>query len=130
MCLQHQQLQPTARHLARPTRSTASGGADAAAPALRCRQGCVVYSLGSFDDFTFEAAVLQRTACTVHVFDPTVLPSEMRRREEVLNGDGPVRVRWHSIGISDEDTDHSSCAVSSFPSPPIRGATWSANAAC
>lgn len=78
----------------------------------------MVYSLGSFDDFTFEAAVLQRTACTVHVFDPTVLPSEMRRREEVLNGDGPVRVRWHSIGISDEDTDHSSCASSSFSLPP------------
>lgn len=57
--------------------------------------------------------MLERTPCDIHVFDPTVLPSQMREREALLNGDGPTRVTWHSIGLSNVDTDESTCA-----SPP------------
>lgn len=34
--------------------------------------GCVVYSLGSNNDFSFEEAVLAQTRCTVHTFDCTI----------------------------------------------------------
>ena len=34
--------------------------------------GCVVYSLGSNLDFSFEVAVLQMSSCTIHTFDCTV----------------------------------------------------------
>lgn len=62
--------------------------------------------------------MLERTPCEVHVFDPTVLPSQMREREELLNGDGPTRIRWHSIGISDTDTDEYRCAPRFTSVPP------------
>lgn len=57
--------------------------------------------------------MLARTPCEIHVFDPTILPSQMREREVLLNGDGPTRVKWHSIGVSDIDTDESACASQS-----------------
>lgn len=69
-----------------------------------CREGCVVYSLGSFFAFDFEYELLNRTACDIHVFDPTVLPSQLRQREAQLNAGLPRRrIWWHSIGIAGAD---------------------------
>ena len=34
--------------------------------------GCLVYSLGSAGDTSFEEVMINRTACSVHTFDPTL----------------------------------------------------------
>ena len=78
------------------------------------REGCIIYSFGSLSDFSFEQETLARTKCEIHVFDPTVKPSDMRAREALLNGDGPKRVTWHSVGVSNVDEDASACVP---PSP-------------
>ena len=75
-----------------------------------CREGCVIYSFGSENDFSFEAEMLNRTVCDIHVFDPTVLPSNLRARETLLNGQLPRRrIWWHSVGISNQDNKSGSC---------------------
>lgn len=80
------------------------------------REGCIIYSFGSFSDFSFEQETLARTKCEIHVFDPTVKPSDMRQREALLNGAGPKRVTWHSVGVSNVDEDASACVP---PSPVL-----------
>lgn len=80
------------------------------ARALR-RPGCVVYSFGSDNQVRFERRMLERTACDVHVFDPTVRASEMRRREERMNAALPrQRVWFHNWGVGGEDNPRASCA--------------------
>ena len=36
--------------------------------------GCLVYSLGSAGDTSFEEIIINKTACEVHTFDPTLSP--------------------------------------------------------
>ena len=69
----------------------------------------MIYSFGYKADFSFEKEALEKTKCEVHVFDPTMAPSRMRQREQLLNGEGPKRITWHSIGVSDADDDNSKC---------------------
>jgi hypothetical protein len=67
----------------------------------------VIYSLGSSYDYSFEEAMMKRTSCEIHVFDPTITPSKMREREQLLNGEGEKRVTWHAWGVSDVDDEDS-----------------------
>ncbi len=80
--------------------------------------GCIVISVGSHDDWDFEAAVFEKTKCTVHTFDCTVgaeasPPNRIRARvslhrlcvgarDEVL--DGRAFASWqtllHSINLT------------------------------
>lgn len=83
-----------------------------------CRPGCVVYSFGSDYQVRFERKMLERTACEVHVFDPTVLASEMRRREERMNAGLPrQRVWFHNWGVGGETNPRASCAPLALPDP-------------
>ena len=67
--------------------------------------------MGSFDLYQFEAELLNRTVCDIHVFDPTVLPSRLRAREQELNAGLPRRrIWWHSIGIAKADDEGGTCA--------------------
>lgn len=60
--------------------------------------------MGSFEQYQFEATLLNRTVCDIHVFDPTVLPSRLREREAELNTGLPKpRIWWHSFGIAATD---------------------------
>lgn len=80
-----------------------------------CSPGCVVYSIGSYSEFSFESELLNRTNCDIHVFDPTVLPSKLREREAQLNRGLPRRrIWWHSIGIGIKDDESGVCAPSAF----------------
>jgi hypothetical protein len=64
----------------------------------------VIYSVGSFDLYNFEATLLNHTVCDIHVFDPTVVPSRLREREVELNSRLPQRrIWWHSFGIAAAD---------------------------
>jgi Methyltransferase domain len=82
---------------------------------LVCSEGCVIYSVGSNNKVGFEAELLNRTACDVHVFDPTVPQSALRAREVQLNtGLSRRRIWWHSVGLSHEDIEHGSCAPQLF----------------
>jgi hypothetical protein len=72
----------------------------------------VIYSVGSFDLYNFEATLLNRTVCDIHVFDPTVLPSRLREREAELNSRLPKsRIWWHSFGIAAADNPSGTCAL-------------------
>jgi len=54
------------------------------------RNKCLVYSFGLADDITFENE-LSDLGCTVHAYDPTVTPPEIKN---------PEIVHFHSIGLS------------------------------
>lgn len=57
---------------------------------------CVVYSLGSNNDFTFERSILERLPlCEIHTFDHTIVLKKERKPEEV---------HFHSWGIGSEDS--------------------------
>ena len=59
---------------------------------LRARDtDCLIYSVGSFDDFSFEEAIMQdvSSACEIHVFDHTV--SNPRNK--------PCGVHFHPWGL-------------------------------
>lgn len=64
-----------------------SGLADLRAP-------CVIYSLGSNGDFSFEAAVVRASPCEVHTLDCTLAaaPNSL-----------PERVHFHALCLGDED---------------------------
>ena len=51
--------------------ATSTGSSAAAAPAPPIGAGCVVYSLGSDGDFSFDMAAA-RIGCEVHTFDPSL----------------------------------------------------------
>jgi hypothetical protein len=57
------------------------------------RKGCVVYSFGSDGDTTFEQDILQRTKCSVHIFDPSLSESD---QQKVLSVPGIV---LHTYGL-------------------------------
>jgi hypothetical protein len=81
--------------------------------------------MGSFSEFSFEAELLNRTTCDIHVFDPTVLPSKLREQEARLNDGLPRRrIWWHSVGIGNKDDESGVCApsavVSATPAPADR----------
>ncbi|KAK9819754.1 hypothetical protein WJX72_001973 [[Myrmecia] bisecta] len=65
------------------------------------RPACVVYSFGSDGETSFEEAVIDKTLCQVHVFDPT-LDAAKRRHVQKLTEQEP-RLHFHSYGISDRD---------------------------
>ncbi len=52
---------------------------------------CLIYSVGSFDDFSFEEAIMQNvsSACEIHVFDHTVLNPQNK----------PCGVHFHPWGL-------------------------------
>jgi hypothetical protein len=54
---------------------------------------CLVYSLGSAGDTTFEEEFLNRTECEVHTFDPSLPPDT---QDAVLGREGLI---FHSVGI-------------------------------
>ena len=68
--------------------------------ALLSTPGCVVYSMGSNGDTSFEQAMLRDTACTVHTFDPTLNDTTA----------GSVRavpgLHFQGIGLSHTDGEH------------------------
>lgn len=49
-------------------------------PAIAADDKCLVYSVGSHGEVEFEKAMLLRTACEVHTFDPTVELTEHHTR--------------------------------------------------
>ena len=55
--------------------------------------GCLVYSLGSAGDTSFEDAMMQSTVCEVHTFDPT-LPSEVQAAVQ-----SNQKLHFHNIGV-------------------------------
>lgn len=61
-------------------------------------KSCLVYSVGSNNDFTFEEAVLKYISmdCEIHIFDPTIgeHPSEKPNYENVV---------FHPWGLADND---------------------------
>ena len=63
------------------------------------RPGCVVYSFGSNGDTSFEEAVLNRTACAVFTFDPTLAPAVQARVEAVPG------ITFQAVGLSAADGD-------------------------
>lgn len=63
-------------------------------PDVLPKDHCVVYSLGSAGDFSFEQDVVKRTGCTVHTFDCTI-----SRQSGPL---GP-RLEFHDLCISGSD---------------------------
>ena len=83
--------------------------------AAKSREGknaCVVFSIGSYNEFSFEQSIFNETSCTVHTFDCTlgrrgvVVPEGLRSRvfghnvcigarDEVL--DNRVFKSWRSI---------------------------------
>ena len=76
-----------------------------------CRQGCIIYSVGSQNVFDFEARLLNTTVCDIHVFDPTVKPSLLRNAEQTYNAGLPrQRLFVHSIGIRATDNAEARCA--------------------
>ena len=68
--------------------------------ALLSRPGCVVYSVGSKGDTSFERAILNETACEVFTFDPTLNATEEDAVRRVPN------LHFHSIGLSHRDGEH------------------------
>lgn len=68
-------------------------------PALSAMSSCVVYSLGSMGDMSFEDGIVARTACEVHTFDCTLakdpVPSSPRIHFHPLcAGDGAGDPRY------------------------------------
>jgi hypothetical protein len=61
------------------------------------RPDCVVYSFGSNGDTSFEKAILERTACSVWTFDPTLSEA---RRAKVTAVPG---LNFTAVGLSDKD---------------------------
>lgn len=61
------------------------------------RPGCVVYSVGSNGDVSFEQGILNRTECTVHVFDPTLTPHQKAAVDSVPG------LHLHEYGLGDKD---------------------------
>ena len=74
------------------------------------KPGCVVYSFGSNGDTSFEEAVLNRTACEVFTFDPTLAPAVQSRVEAVPG------ISFTAVGLSSVDGD----AVINGRSLPVR----------
>jgi hypothetical protein len=78
--------------------------------------------MGSFEQFQFEATLLNRTVCDIHVFDPTVLPSRLREREVELNKGLPKpRIWWHSLGIGAADIPAGSRCTAVLPCSELCG---------
>ncbi len=63
------------------------------------RPGCVVYSFGSDGDTSFEEAILNRTACAVFTFDPTLAPGVQARVEAVPG------IEFAAVGLGAVDGD-------------------------
>ena len=57
-------------------------------------QGCIIYSLGSNGDFSFERSMVRATPCDVHTFDCTVGPSRVPKRLD-------SRIHFHRICLGD-----------------------------
>lgn len=65
-------------------------------PKESTNQPCLIYSVGSADDFSFEEAVRsQNSNCEVHIFDPTV--SLTARGTELLE---QIGAKYHIMGVS------------------------------
>jgi len=60
--------------------------------------GCVVYSIGSAGETSFEQEVLARTLCTLHAFDPTLTAQQAKEVAAVV-GDR----NFHSVGLGVDD---------------------------
>lgn len=69
-----------------------------AAEAERSQQSCLVYSVGSNNDFGFEEAILQNISsdCEVHTFDPTV-------GEHPSNLPAHGKIQFHPWGLAAVD---------------------------
>ena len=61
------------------------------------RPGCVIYSLGSNGDTSFEEAVINRTTCSVWTFDPT-LNEVATAKVKAVPG-----LNFAAVGVSHED---------------------------
>jgi hypothetical protein len=62
------------------------------------QDGCVIYSIGSNNEFDFEESMLRSTACDIHTFDCTVVP-ELKR----IQGNTKNRVKFHKWCLSDRN---------------------------
>ncbi|CAL8465623.1 g5159 [Coccomyxa elongata] len=60
-------------------------------------RSCLVYSIGSAGDTSFELEVINRTSCEVHTFDHTL---EEKLRKQVAKVAG---LTFHPVGIGDPD---------------------------
>lgn len=55
---------------------------------------CLVYSLGSAGDTSFERDILNRTSCQVHTFDPTLSADTQKAMQAAL-----PEMHFHAIGV-------------------------------
>eukprot|EP00884_Botryococcus_braunii_P008611 jgi/Botrbrau1/17751/Bobra.0127s0011.2 len=60
--------------------------------------GCIVYSVGSNGDVSFERGILAKTHCEVHVFDPTLTPQQKAEVEKV------PELHLHEYGLAANDS--------------------------
>lgn len=64
------------------------------------RRGCVVYSFGSKNEYQFEHAVREQSACEIHIFDPTSDPPNAMNAAKLNQSEGfRGKYRFHSIGL-------------------------------
>ena len=83
------------------------------------KDNCIVYSVGSNGETSFEQDLLRRTNCEVHIFDPT-LPPDVLEQVRSIKG---VTVHTYGLGPSDGTVSpalgvphcHSAHACSRFP---------------
>ena len=70
--------------------------------ALATLPDCLVYSLGSNGDTSFESGIKQRAPrCEIHTFDPTL--DKPWQLESVHAAEAAGWLRFHAVGISDVD---------------------------
>jgi hypothetical protein len=73
---------------------------------LSLNDTCLVYSLGSSDDFKFEEAILSSTGCTIHTFDCTSSPPKKTHN----------RLHFHKICLGEDSRLQNYI----FPNKPIQ----------
>ena len=70
-------------------------------PTTHNQTGCVVWSFGSNQDFTFEEAVLERDArCIIHIFDPTIAGVHAKKKR---SSSLRAAMTVHSTGLAHFD---------------------------
>jgi hypothetical protein len=66
--------------------------------------GCVIYSLGSNYDFSFEYLMIDNTPCSVHTFDCTVIREDARFPRD-FEARGRGRLTFHKTCLGNQDDD-------------------------